>query len=47
MNTPFYPASPGVAKLYGEWITKIIESYNIHGSNGILFNHESRRVKLL
>ncbi len=44
-STPFYPASPyGVAKLYGYWITKNYrESYNIHASNGILFNHESPR----
>ena len=43
--TPFYPASPyGVAKLYGYWITKNYrESYNLHASNGILFNHESPR----
>ena len=44
-NTPFNPASPyGVAKLYGYWITKNYrESYKIHASNGILFNHESPR----
>ena len=43
--TPFNPASPyGVAKLYGFWITRIYrESYNMHASNGILFNHESPR----
>ncbi len=43
--TPFNPASPyGVAKLYGYWITKNYrESYNMHASNGILFNHESPR----
>jgi len=42
-NTPFYPRSPyGVAKLYGHWITvNYRESYNIFGSSGILFNHES------
>lgn len=42
-NTPFYPVSPyGTAKLYGYWITKNYrESYGIHASNGILFNHES------
>jgi GDPmannose 4,6-dehydratase len=44
-NTPFYPRSPyGVAKLYGYWITKNYrESYRIHASSGILFNHESPR----
>ncbi|MBW2996337.1 GDP-mannose 4,6-dehydratase [Candidatus Woesearchaeota archaeon] len=44
-TTYFYPRSPyGVAKLYGYWITKNYrESYNIHASNGILFNHESPR----
>ena len=42
-TTPFYPRSPyGVAKLYGFWIVKNYrESYGIHASNGILFNHES------
>ena len=42
-NTPFYPRSPyGVAKLYAYWITvNYREAYNIHASNGILFNHES------
>ncbi len=42
-TTPFYPRSPyGVAKLYGYWITvNYREAYNIHASNGILFNHES------
>ena len=41
--TPFSPKSPyGAAKLFGYWITKIYrESYKIHASNGILFNHES------
>ena len=41
--TPFYPRSPyGVAKLYGYWIVKNYrESYGLHASNGILFNHES------
>jgi len=41
--TPFYPRSPyGVAKLYGHWITvNYRESFNIHASSGILFNHES------
>ncbi len=44
-KTPFYPHSPyGVAKLYGYWITKNYrESYGMHASNGILFNHESPR----
>ncbi|MFP4512953.1 MAG: GDP-mannose 4,6-dehydratase [Acidimicrobiales bacterium] len=43
--TPFYPRSPyGVAKLYGHWITvNYRESYQIHASSGILFNHESPR----
>ncbi|MEJ9230885.1 GDP-mannose 4,6-dehydratase [Peribacillus butanolivorans] len=42
-STPFYPRSPyGVAKLYGHWITiNYRESFNIHASCGILFNHES------
>ena len=44
-TTPFYPRSPyGVAKLYGYWIVKNYrESYNMHVSSGILFNHESPR----
>lgn len=44
-TTPFYPRSPyGVAKLYAHWITvNYRESYDIHGSCGILFNHESPR----
>nr|MBN2276647.1 GDP-mannose 4,6-dehydratase [candidate division Zixibacteria bacterium] len=44
-KTPFYPRSPyGVAKVYGHWITvNYRESYNIHASSGILFNHESPR----
>ena len=44
-KTAFYPLSPyGVAKLYAHWITKNYrEAYNIFGSNGILFNHESPR----
>jgi len=44
-KTPFYPKSPyGAAKLYAYWITKNYrESYDIHASNGILFNHESPR----
>jgi len=44
-TTPFYPRSPyGVAKLYAYWITKNYrESYGLHASNGILFNHESPR----
>ena len=42
-DTPFYPRSPyGVAKLYGHFITvNYRESYEIFGSSGILFNHES------
>jgi len=42
-TTPFYPRSPyGIAKLYGFWIVKNYrESYGMHASNGILFNHES------
>ncbi|GIK55964.1 MAG: GDP-mannose 4,6-dehydratase [Chloroflexi bacterium] len=44
-STPFYPRSPyGVAKVYGHWITvNYRESYNMHASSGILFNHESPR----
>ena len=44
-TTPFYPRSPyGVAKLYGYWIIKNYrESYGMHCSSGILFNHESPR----
>jgi GDPmannose 4,6-dehydratase len=44
-STPFHPRSPyGVAKVYGHWITvNYRESYNLHGSSGILFNHESPR----
>ncbi|MDC9831800.1 GDP-mannose 4,6-dehydratase [Rhizobium binxianense] len=44
-TTPFYPRSPyGVAKLYAYWITvNYRESYGMHASNGILFNHESPR----
>jgi GDPmannose 4,6-dehydratase len=44
-KTPFYPRSPyGVAKLYGHWITvNYRESFNMHASSGILFNHESPR----
>ena len=44
-TTPFYPRSPyGVAKLYAHWITiNYRESYGLHGSCGILFNHESPR----
>ena len=44
-TTPFYPRSPyGVAKLYAFWIVKNYrESYGMHASNGILFNHESPR----
>jgi len=42
-QTPFYPRSPyGVAKLYGHWITvNYRESFGLHASSGILFNHES------
>jgi GDPmannose 4,6-dehydratase len=41
--TPFKPRSPyGVSKLYAYWMTvNFRESYSIHASNGILFNHES------
>jgi GDPmannose 4,6-dehydratase len=44
-TTPFYPRSPyAVAKMYGYWITvNYRESYKLHASNGILFNHESPR----
>ena len=44
-TTPFYPRSPyGVAKVYGHWITvNYRESYGLHASCGILFNHESPR----
>ena len=43
--TPFHPRSPyGVAKVYGHWITlNYRESYNLHASSGVLFNHESPR----
>ncbi|HVO70110.1 MAG TPA: GDP-mannose 4,6-dehydratase [Aggregatilineaceae bacterium] len=43
--TPFYPRSPyGVAKVYGHWITiNYRESYDMHATSGILFNHESER----
>jgi len=42
-TTPFYPRSPyAAAKIYGYWITvNYREAYNMHASNGILFNHES------
>ena len=42
-RTPFYPRSPyAVAKLYGHWITvNYRESFGLHASSGILFNHES------
>lgn len=42
-KTPFYPRSPyGVAKLYAHWMTvNYRESYNLFGTSGILFNHES------
>src|SRR5690349_20853319 len=44
-TTPFYPRSPyGVAKVYGHWITvNYRESYDMHASSGMLFNHESPR----
>src|SRR6266481_2928911 len=44
-TTPFYPRSPyGVAKVYGHWITvNYRESYGLHASSGICFNHESPR----
>jgi GDPmannose 4,6-dehydratase len=44
-RTPFYPRSPyGVAKVYGHWIAvNYRESYGLHASSGILFNHESPR----
>jgi GDPmannose 4,6-dehydratase len=44
-ETPFYPRSPyGVAKVYGHWITiNYRESYGLHATSGILFNHESPR----
>ncbi len=44
-ETPFYPRSPyGVAKVYGHWITiNYRDSYDLHASSGILFNHESPR----
>ncbi|MDR1280359.1 MAG: GDP-mannose 4,6-dehydratase [Opitutaceae bacterium] len=43
--TPFWPRSPyGCAKVYAYWLTvNYRESYNLHASNGILFNHESPR----
>ena len=42
-KTPFYPRSPyGVSKAFSHWITiNYRESYNLHASSGILFNHES------
>src|SRR3954453_4754882 len=44
-QTPLYPRSPyGVAKVYGHWITvNYRESYGLHASSGMLFNHESPR----
>ncbi|MDF3058659.1 MAG: GDP-mannose 4,6-dehydratase [Rariglobus sp.] len=44
-KTPFWPRSPyGCAKMYAHWLTvNYRESYNLHASNGILFNHESPR----
>ncbi|HUN21731.1 MAG TPA: GDP-mannose 4,6-dehydratase [Anaerolineales bacterium] len=44
-TTPFWPRSPyGVAKVYGHWMTvNYRESYNMHATSGILFNHGSPR----
>lgn len=44
-TTPFYPRSPyGCAKVFSHWLTiNYRESYGLHASNGILFNHESPR----
>ncbi len=44
-TTPFWPRSPyGAAKVYGHWMTvNYRESYDLHASSGILFNHESPR----
>src|SRR5579863_9800165 len=44
-RTSFYPRSPyGVAKVYGHWLTvNYRESYGLHASSGMLFNHESPR----
>ncbi len=44
-TTPFHPRSPyGAAKVYAYWVTvNYRESYGLHASNGILFNHESPR----
>src|SRR5258708_29068193 len=44
-KTPFWPRSPyGVAKVFSYWATvNYRESYGLHASNGILFNHESPR----
>jgi GDPmannose 4,6-dehydratase len=44
-KTPFYPRSPyGAAKVYGHWMTiNYRESFGIHATSGILFNHESPR----
>lgn len=44
-STPFYPRSPyGCAKVFAYWITRNYrESYGLHASNGILFNHEGPR----
>ena len=44
-TTPFHPRSPyGVAKVYGHWLTlNYRESYDLHATSGILFNHESPR----
>ncbi|UCC93184.1 MAG: GDP-mannose 4,6-dehydratase [Thermoplasmata archaeon] len=44
-RTKFYPRSPyGISKVYGYWaVVNYRESYDLHASNGILFNHESPR----
>ena len=44
-TTPLYPRSPyGVVEVYGHWITvNYRESYDLHASSGMLFNHESSR----
>ena len=44
-TTPFHPRSPyGCAKVFAYWLTvNYREAYNLHASNGILFNHESPR----
>ena len=47
-KTSFYPRSPyGVAKVYGHWITvNYRESYDLHATSGILFNHEVTPARL-